>query len=184
MRKLPRNRLARNRLASLVATCSLLLWSTAAFAASDGALGLTSLGSTTVSIAKGDVAMITGLGDIALAPWANGQPAPAGLTTACVFTSTGNYQVTASSAFTTGSDFRLSDGINFITYTASWNDGVSGVSGLTGGTPMTSQVGDAVSMTCGGATPAQVTVNITNGNMTGAAVGTYSDTLTLLIAPE
>ena len=182
MRRTPRNRLV--RLASLVATCPLLLWSTAVFAATDGVLGLTSIGTSIVSITKGDVAMITGLGDIALAPWANGQPAPAGLTTACVFTSTGNYQVTASSAFTTGSDFRLSDGINFITYTASWNDGVSGVSGLTGGTPMVGQVGDAVSMTCGGATPAQVIVNITNPNMVGAAVGTYSDTLTLLIAPE
>ncbi len=182
MRRTPRNRLV--RLLSLAATCPLLLWSTAVFASSDGVLGLTSIGTTIVSITKGDVAMISGLGDIALAPWANGQPAPAGLTTACVFTSTGNYQVTATSAFTTGSDFRLSDGINFVTYTASWNDGVSGVAGLTGGTPMVGQVGDAVSMTCGGATPAQVIVNITNPNMVGAAVGTYSDTLTLLIAPE
>jgi hypothetical protein len=155
-----------------------------AVAATDGVLGLTSQGTTIVSITKGDVVMITGLTDIALAPWTTGQPAPAGLSSACVFTSTGNYQVTASSANTTGSDFRLTDGLNFIVYTTAWNDGVSGAAALTGGTPLTTRVGDAVSMNCGGATPAQVTVNITVAEMNGAPVGSYTDTLTLLIAPE
>ena len=37
-------------------------------AATDGVLGLTSLGTTIVTITKGDQAQITGMGDIALPP--------------------------------------------------------------------------------------------------------------------
>ena len=97
----------RNQLVGIVAACSVLLWSTAVFAFSDGPLGLTSAGTTIVSITKGDVAQITGMGDIALPPWIAG--AVAGATTSCVYTTTGAYQVTASSGFTSGVDFRLSD---------------------------------------------------------------------------
>jgi hypothetical protein len=155
-----------------------------ALAATDGVLGLTSTGDTIVSITKGEQALITGMADIALAPWTTGQPAPAGATTACVYTTTGQYQVTTSSLYTTGSDYRLSDGIgNFVVYTVDWNDGV-GAQPMTGSTAMLGRQGDAVSQNCGGVNPATVSVGIGVGAINGAPVGMYADTLTMVIAPE
>ena len=52
------------------------------------------------------------------------------------------------------------------------------------GVALVGQVGDAVSTTCGGATPATVQVNISVAQMTGAPTGTYGDTLTVLISPQ
>ena len=175
--------LSRQWLIGLVGLGALLV-STTATAATGGTLGLTSTGTTDISIIKGDTAQITGLTDIILAPWTTGDPAPAGTSPACVYTSTGSYQMTATSANGTGGTFRLTDGTNFINYTVSWNDGVAGLQATTNGTPLTGRTGDAVSTTCGGATPATVQVNITNGQMAGAPTGTYGDTLTVLIAPE
>jgi hypothetical protein len=154
-------------------------------AASDGALGLSSIGTSVVSITKGDLAQITGLTDIILAPWNTGSPNPAGVTTACVYTSTSGYQVTATSANTSGADFRLFDGaLNFIAYTMTFNDGVIGAQAMTRGLVQVGLTGDAVSVTCGGGFPATIAVGIAGPDMNGAPAGAYSDTLTLLIAPE
>ncbi len=161
-----------------------LLFSTTATAATDGSLGLTSTGTTDISIIKGDTAQITGLQDIVMVPWTTGDPAPAGTSPACVYTSTGNYQMTATSANGIGGTFRLTDGLNFINYVVSWNDGVGGLTGVTNGTPLAGLTGDAVSTNCGGATPATVQVNISVAQMTGAPTGNYGDTLTVLIAPQ
>jgi hypothetical protein len=160
-----------------------LLISTSAMAASDGTLGLTSFGSTDISIVKGDSAQITGLTDIVLTPWTNGDPAPVGTTNACVYTSTGAYGMTATSANGAGAIFRLTDGTNFIDYAVSWNDG-SGLAAASNGVALTGRVGDAVSTTCGGATPATVQVNIATPDMASSPTGTFGDTLTVLIAPE
>ncbi len=161
-----------------------LLLSTTAHSATDGTLGLTSTGTTDISIIKGDTAQITGFVDIVLAPWTTGDPAPAGSSPACVYTSTGTYQMTATSANGVGTTFRLTDGTNFINYGVQWNDGVGGFAATSNGTPLAGLTGDAVSTTCGGATPATVQVNITVGQMNAAPTGSYGDTLTVLIAPQ
>ncbi len=153
-------------------------------AATDGLLGLNSTGTSLVSITKGDQAQITGMADIALPPWSTGMPAPAGATSSCVFTTTGSYQVTTSSANTSGADYRLFNGFGFIAYTVEWNDGVIGLQAMTGGTALVTQTGDATDPTCGGATPATVAMGITTSEMDLAAAGAYTDTLTVLIAPE
>jgi hypothetical protein len=161
-----------------------LLFSTAATAATDGTLGLNSIGTTDISIIKGDTAQITGLTDIVLAPWTTGDPAPVGSANACVYTSTGTYQMTATSSNGAGTTYRLTDGASFINYTVSWNDGAAGLQAIGNGVALVGQVGDAASTTCGGATPATVQVNITVGQMGGAPTGSYGDTLTVLIAPQ
>jgi len=156
-----------------------------ALAASDGVLGLNSTGTTDISITKGDQAMITGMADIALAAWTTSDPAPAGTATACVYTTTGLYQVTTSSLNAAGVDYRLFDGgTDYVVYTVEWNDGVAGLQAMTQGTAMVGQVGDAAQQNCGGATPATVSVDITVGEINGAPVGVYTDTLTVVIAPE
>ncbi len=168
----------------LAATAVAMMMGSSAFAATDGVLGLNSVGTTIVSITKGDLALITGMADILLPPWTNGSPAPSGATTSCVFTSTGNYQVTTSSANTAGANYRLFDGFGFIVYTVEWNDGTAGLQAMVGGTALPGQIGDGASQNCGGGFPATVAVGITVGQMNGAAAGAYTDTLTVLIAPE
>ncbi len=158
------------------------LSSGSALAASDGFLGLNSTGTSLLSITKGDQAQITGMADIAMPAWTAGSPAPAGSTSACVYTTTGAYQVTTSSANTTGTNYRLFDGaLDYIVYTVQWNDG-SGAVAMTGSTVLTTQTGSTI-LGCGG-TNATIAVGITTPVMVAAPVGVYADTLTVLIAPE
>ncbi len=159
-----------------------LMFSTTAMAATDGTLGLSSTGTTDISIIKGDTAQITGLADMAMAPWTTGDPAPVDSTTACVYTSTGAYQVTPTSANGAGAQFRMADGGNFLVYDVNWNDGTGNVN-LNNGAVQGGRAG-STTVGCGGATNATVQVNVTLGNVTAAPVGNYADTLTLLIAPE
>lgn len=154
------------------------------FAASDGNLGLISQGTTEISIIRGDTAQASGLEDIVLAPWSQGQPPPVGTATACIYTSTGNYQVSASSANGTGTTFRLASGTNFINYVVRWNDGVSGLTRLDNGLPLTGLAGDSTSTNCGGADPATIQVRINNTQIESAPTGNYNDTLTVIIAPQ
>lgn len=174
--------LIRQGLVGLVSLGALLIFSTTATAATDGALGLNSIGSTVVSIIKGDTAQITGMADIVLVPWSTGQPAPVGSTTACVFASTGLYSMTATSANPSGAIFRMTDGLAFIDYVVSWNGG-AGLVVVSNGTALGGLVGDSLSLTCGGATNATVQVDITVANMNGAPTGAFADTLTIIIAP-
>jgi hypothetical protein len=76
----------------------LVVLANSAMAATDGTLGLTSIGTTDVSIIMGDTAQITGLTDIILMPWSVGDPVPIGTTNACVYTSTHAFRMTATSA--------------------------------------------------------------------------------------
>ena len=155
-----------------------------ATAATDGAFGLTSIGTTDISIIRGETAQATGLEDIVLAPWTEGDIAPRGTATACIYTSTGTYQVSASSSNGAGGNFRLSSGTSFINYRVRWNDGVNGLTRLSNGTPAGGFVGDSTSLNCGGANPATIQVNITNAEISAAPIGTYSDTLTIMITPQ
>ena len=153
-------------------------------AATDGNLGNVSVGTSQISIIVGDTAQATGFSDIILAPWSSGSPAPVGTSTACIYTSTGGYQVTATSANAAGSQFRLAGTSGFVRYFVRWNDGSSGLTPVTNGTPLAGLVGDATSPTCNGANPATVEVRITNSAISSAGFGQYSDTLTLMITPQ
>lgn len=178
------------KLRHIAIATSLLFGSSAAFAASQGTLGLTSTGTTDLSITKGETAQISGLDDIALGSWSTGDAAPTQADALCVYTSTGNYEITATSANATGTTFRLKDsGSNYINYTVDWTDdaAVPVTTALSSGVLLAGQVGDAANTDCGGVMNASVTVNIANGGaggMNAAATGNYSDTLTLLVAPE
>ena len=152
--------------------------------ATDGALGLLSQASTDISIIVGDTARASGLEDIALAPWSDGQPAPRGTATACIYSSTGLYQVSAASTHGAGSNFRLRSGSDFIVYSVRWNDGVSGLQRVDNGIPLTGRVGDSASLDCGGADPATIQVDISLPRIRSAPFGRYVDTLTVMITPQ
>jgi hypothetical protein len=162
----------------------LLLSTSNALAASDGSFGLVSLATTEVSIIRGETTQATGLEDMILAPWSEGDPAPVGLATACIYTSTGSYQVAATSANGAGGRFRLASGTSFMNYIVRWNDGVSGLTAIANGSPMTGLVGDTTSTTCNGSNPATIQVRIPNNQIQSAPIGNYADTLTVVITPQ
>ena len=153
-------------------------------AATDGSFGLVSQATTEVSIIRGETAQASGLEDIVLAPWTEGDPAPVGTATACIFSSTGNYQISASSSNGAGTRFRLTSGTSFMNYVVRWNDGVSGLTRLSNGLPLGGLAGDSVSTDCGGADPATIQVRIPPGQIQAAPIGNYSDTLTVIITPQ
>jgi hypothetical protein len=168
----------------LFALLASLTPTSATLAASDGTLGLSSQATTDISIIRGETTQASGLEDIILSPWSEGDPAPLGTATACIYTSTGNYQLTASSANTAGTGFRLTSGTSFVNYTVRWNDGITGLTIITNGVPVTGLVGDATSTTCNGSNPATIQVQISNSQIQGAPTGNYGDTLTVLITPQ
>ena len=152
-------------------------------AATQGKLGASSTGTAVVSIAKVDRVLITGMSDIALGPWSNGDSDSTGTTLACVYSSTGRYRVTAFSVHTEGSSFRLSNGAEFIDYSVEWKSPGESAS-LGAGQAFTGLTGDATSLTCAGAQPVSIVVKVGAGEMERADTGLYSDTLTVLVAPE
>ena len=161
-----------------------LLQASWASAASDGSFGLTSQATTVISIIRGETAQASGLQDIILAPWSDGDPPPVGIATACIYTSTGSYQVTASSANGAGTNFRLAAGTSFMNYVVGWNDGVAGLVTIANGIPTTGLIGDTSSTTCNGTNPATIQVQIPGFQIQNAPIGNYGDTLTVIITPQ
>lgn len=107
----------------------------------------------------------------------------------CVFSqSSGNrYSVTAIGSGT-GSSFALSNGSNSLAYEVEWND----QSGQTSGTSLsptvaaTGRVSAATQQTCnsGPATSASLIIILRSSALTQAREGSYSGSLTLVVAAE
>ncbi len=168
--------------------------STTGQAATIGTLGSTSTGTANISVTKSVQAQISDLSDMTLSNWTIGQGAVALSSNVCVYSSTGNYKVTA-----TGSGlaniFTIASGLNLIPYSVVWNAGGAGALANTG-TSLTTNIQSATfsnastsSATCsgGGAAndTARVIVNIASTDMTAAASSStaYTGTLTMLITP-
>jgi len=149
-------------------------------AATEGVSGPMSSGTLVVSISKVDRLQISGISDILLSRFSAG---PSGVTNFCVFSSSGRYQVAASSAHSSGTNFRLTNGSDFVVYSVQWNSG-SNTTPMASGTPLTHRTGDAVDPGCGGRLPAAVLVRTAEANTSSAPAGRYTDTLTVLLAPE
>ena len=152
-------------------------------AATDGVPGSRSSGTTVVSISKVDRVRISGISDISLSSWSAGGPTPSGATGLCIFSSSGRYQVAASSAHSSGSDFRLTNGSDFVVYSVHWDSG-SKTTPMTSGTPFSQRTSDADDLSCAGRLPAAVVVRAVEAQMGSAPAGRYTDTLTVLVAPE
>ncbi len=155
-----------------------------ALAATQGSLGSTSTGTININSIKGAAIQISGLTDISF-PSSATTPAPIE-STACVYATTGSYTVLATSSHPSGSTFRLMNGTNFINYGVGWypvNAGGTAIP-LSSGSVSGSQGGaDTTSTTCGGGSDSRLAVTIDSTTFVSAPTGTYSDTLTLLVAP-
>ena len=161
-------------------------------AATQGTLGVTSTGIVNLSITKSVQAQISDLTDMTLPNWSIGDPAVQLTSNVCVYSSTGNYRITA-----TGSGlaniFTLGSGLNLLAYSVTWNAGGAGALGNTGTTLLPGiaspsfTTASLASVTCGGSATdtARVIVGVPQTVMTLAASSNtaYTGTLTLLVTP-
>jgi spore coat protein U-like protein len=169
-----------------------VLMNTSAFAASDGSIGTTSTGTSTVSLTIPELIQITGMADFAFGSYSG----TGNFDSNDNVTISGNddqagpeYQVTATgsgagSAFTVGRTAPAAPAAT-IAYTVAFNDqtGTAGETGLATTVALTDQTGinDELSDV---AANANIHVVFLQAALRAAPAGTYSGTLTVVVAPE
>jgi len=159
-------------------------------AATQGATGATSSGDLVVSLIVDNKLKVSNLDDTALGTF-NGANLTANETICVFYNQTAPYQITFDSNDTPGT-FALSDGVNNITYSFTYDDGVNGAAAVVAGVALTnrnSQGNDATT----GANDDCVTRATDNGtiaftalatDITGNPNGTYVETLNITVAPS
>jgi spore coat protein U-like protein len=149
-----------------------------------GTLGSNSNMSTNVSVAVQSVIQISSLDDVNLGIW-TGSGRLQAFEFACVFTNAALYQVTASSANGTGNRTRLMDESGgFIRYVLHWRDSNGRQRRINHNQTRTNFFANATSADCGGSTNTRLRIRINVPWMEDAAPGAYSDTLTVVLAPQ
>lgn len=173
-------------LASLTATSGL------AFAATDGTEGLTSTGTSDVSVTKENTALISGIDDIAFGTLGL-LPTPAVETSAmCVYAANaGAYGITITSGSGNGAFAMNEPGGGTLAYSVRWADASGTLTAVADGTPTTTLLGSSTELDCASDTAngvansnAILEVTIAEAEYNAAPSGVYTDTLTLLITPE
>lgn len=152
-------------------------------AATDGTLGATSTGTVVISVATASQIQVSGLSDIALALQGSGDVT--GDTAACVYRNgAGTYTITATGSGAS-SAFEISDGgVNTMDYTVTYDDG-TGVQALAASTVLAGRSNaDLASPTCAGGSNGTIAATVAAADFSGAPAGTYTGTLTLVVAPE
>ena len=162
-----------------------------ALAATDGTLGATSTGTLAISLTINSAIQVSEMDDLTFSftPGVDTGPITDN-STFCVYTNngTGNYATTVTSANATGTTFRVKDaGTNFITYTAEWDEDIALASPTTlqSGVQLTSITGaDQANTDCLTTDVAAFRVTFADAALQAAASGTYTDTVTAIVAPE
>ena len=178
-------------LVEIVTVC--ILSGGAAYAATQGALGATSIGSLLLTVRKTASAGISGLRDMT----ANLTESNSDLTWSndvCVFSTNvgGSYTIKATGSQGNGT-FALSDGAKVLPYNVLWNDGGAGNLSNSGvllqpgvtSHEMTKAATDSAN--CNGASTgptARLIINIPAANIRAADVGNYTESLTLIVSPS
>jgi len=178
------------RLKAVVSTCliaGLTLFAgatTPAHAASQGGIGAQSQGTIFISMISAGLVRISKLNDINLGTWTGGDMT--GTDTLCAFSSTWGYTLSASSQHGIGLGFRMTDGSgSFINYEVEWRDSFNRQFALQHGVNTPFLWGIAFSTTCNFVgTNARLNIRVPAANLAGKIAGTYTDTLTLVIAPQ
>ncbi|MEM9604284.1 MAG: hypothetical protein AAGA11_15560 [Pseudomonadota bacterium] len=170
-----------------VALSAGLLLCGVAQAATQGTLGASSTGTAEITISKGDVVLITNITDVNFPQWTAGGGDQNADGQACVYSSTGSYSIQATSTNGTGV-FEMTDGSNnALAYTLSWIDDQSGAAAvpLNSGQVNTTTMAGSSSTSCAdlSGVNARFAVSITEAALDAVPAGSYSDTLTLTVAP-
>lgn len=167
---------------------------TGAHAASNGSLGATSQGSSTISVTKAVQAQISDISDMTLSGWSIGDGAVTLTSNVCIYSTTGSYTVRATGSGA-GNIFTINSGSNLLAYSVTWNDGGAthlantGTLLAPGVTSTNFSNASTTSALCngGGASndTARVIVGITSVAMDAAASSAtpYTGTLTMLVTP-
>ena len=141
------------------------------------------------ALLAGNNVRITGLSDVAFGTVANLSTDWTRSQNICVYSNspTRGYHVQATGSGSGGA-FALASGSNALAYEVEWNP-VSGQSTGTTLSPnvaLTGQVSSATQQSCnsGPATSASLIIILRSAQLSAARAGTYSGTLTLLVAPE
>ena len=159
-------------------------------AATDGTTGPTSTGNLVVSLVVDNKLKVSNLDDTDLGTF-NGGPLSASEDICIYFNQTAPYQITFDSNDTPGT-FELTDGVNNIPYTITYDDG-DGAQPVVAGTPITgldTQGNDAVSgadddcATVTGGDNGTLAFSALAADITGNPNGTYSETLDIVVAPS
>ena len=145
------------------------------------AQAVTSTGTAIINISKLNVVQITDLDDINLGTAGNLTATASASDDVCVFSSTGGYNITITSA---NGAFQLEDAntTTDIPYSLDWTAGST--TAVTYSTPVTGLVGDSTSVDCNASTNASFEVSVTAADFNAADPGSYTDTLTMLVQPE
>jgi len=168
----------------LVAAAALAIMPASALGAGQGSIAAQTQGTIFISLQSTGLVRISKLTDINLGSWSGG--ALNGGDPLCVFSSTWGYTLSASSTHGTGTAFRMTDGAgNFITYNVTWRDSFNRLFNLQHGANTPFLWAIAFSTTCNFlGNNARVDVQVPSANISGKPAGTYSDTLTFVVAPQ
>lgn len=132
---------------------------------------------------------ITNLSDVAFGTLTNLGVDAVSSQSVCVFANTSNngYRITASGS-SSGGSFALGSGPNVLDYEVQWNSSPGQGSGtaLSPNVSLTGLFTTATQQTCnsGPASSASLIVILRSSDLSGAAAGSYSGTLTLVLGPE
>lgn len=158
-----------------------------AYSASDGKLGETSTGKLNIALEKGDEVKISGLSDVNFGEVT--QAPNDKFVDVCIYSTSGSYDVTATSANPQGNDYRLAskDRKKFIKYDLEWKSGANGSGGSDLNNGKSSKKftnANTKSQNCGGKKNARLFVEIDSGSFKNASSGAYSDVLTVVVSPR
>lgn len=154
-----------------------------AFAATDGVPGFSSTGTLDISITVDDEVRISNLGDIVLGTFAGVDAS--GTSAACIYrNSATTYQITASGNGTANA-FTLTDGTGTVGYSVTYADGATVADSMSSGIALVGQDGADTDVDCA-ATGNNALIGVTVAAADAAALpaGSYSGTLTLVVAPN
>ena len=160
--------------------------------AADGTLGATSQADSIVTIVKDNAVRITGVDDIDFGTQDFMNADAEQGDDVCVYSTTGDYTITASSANGASGAFTMNTGAgDTLDYSVDWSTttGTPNDVSLTSGTksPLLAGAGSqdvTTDFNCGGTgVNARFDVTIDDAAFNAAATGSYQDTLTLLVAP-
>lgn len=173
-----------------------LITAASAWAATQGSEGVTSSGTSDISVVVPKLVKITGIAD--LSQTYNGSAGGFDQNDdVCIYsnmdTSSGLYtvRITGSNnpkATSPTAGFYVGNATTDqeIAYTVKWNDvtGTTGEAAVTSGSDLTTQNGFSNSVTCGGGNDANFHVQMTQAALLGLRPATYTGRITILITPE
>lgn len=168
----------RNKILAVAVAAAGVAFSGVSMAATDGTVGATSSGTSVITLTIPSLIKVSGFTDIALGTYNGDGVARSGASAACVSrNSAGNYTVTATS---TNTSFNLKSGAlaTTIPYSVTW-----GGAALTYNTALGGQVADSSTLAACTPVAGKLGVSVPAAGMDAALPGSYTDTVTITVAP-